>query len=950
MTTLNTTKTYAVAFIAGLLLTTACGPDDTPARPPGKDIGVDMTDMAADMVQDATEDMVSQDMVADSSEDMTVQDMDMAQDMVDMGPPDLCANNPCTETNRNICEQRGEVIICKCNDGFSDQNAQCVADPVCGVNTCTTPNRNVCEDVNGVAVCKCNEGYVERNGSCVLADPCDPSPCLEANRGQCSAGANQTAVCSCDPGFVDVDGSCQPENPCNNNPCQDPNKTVCTNTNGAATCSCDAGYQEDANGTCVDQDPCDPNPCTDANKTMCSVNAMQQAECSCDTGYQEDANGACVLIPPPMCTNQHSTGDMYEPDECISLATPFPMNTTQDHSIQPAGDVDFYRVTVQQGEIISLAETTSTDVYYTLYDTNGMTVLYNTGYETLLWEFDVAGTYYIKARHSSSSRTGNYSVTLTSLGQDDHGDTPATGTPITPTTGPMMGTFETRGDVDVFALNVDAGRILRFEETTNTDTYFTLYDTDGSTILRNTDNESWNWEFQQAGTYYVRVRNYSSTGLGGFNVNMIDLGFDDNGDTIAEATPITTSAPIVGNIETRGDHDYFAITIPNNHVYRFEETTSTDVYFTLYDTDGTTVLRNTDNEAWNWEFAGAGTYYIRIRHYSSTRVGPYNVTITDQGPDDHGDDAASATTIQTGQDITGRIETRGDRDVFSFTGQAGHIYQIEETTNTDIYQTLRDDQGNILRATDSESIRYEVSQDGVYKLEIRHYSSTRTGNYTIKVTDLGLDDHGDAPNEATAVMLPQTINGALETFQDRDVFAITTTQANQIIRMEETTNTDVTLTLYDTDGSTVLRSTTSEYINWQFPTAGTYYLSLRHNSTTRTGNYTIEFSSLGQDDHGDATMASPITTDGVAAMGAIEYTGDEDWFTFNTTSGQVYTINISGGSNWRATVYDSTGTNSIRSVRNGSMTLTLSANTTYLIRVYTTSTSSYGNYQLTVND
>ena len=48
---------------------------------------------------------------------------------------------------------------------------------------------------------------------------------------------------------------------------------------------------------------------------------------------------------------------------------------TQSHQLLPAGDRDFFRFDASAGEILEFAETSATDVYLTMFDQDGVTVL-----------------------------------------------------------------------------------------------------------------------------------------------------------------------------------------------------------------------------------------------------------------------------------------------------------------------------------------------------------------------------------------------------------------------------------------------------------------------------------------------------------------------------------------------------------------------------------------------
>jgi Pyruvate/2-oxoacid:ferredoxin oxidoreductase gamma subunit len=826
-----------------------------------------------------------------------------------------------------------------------------VPDAICGPTTCTAPNRGVCAAVNGRAVCSCDPGFRDNGqGLCVVADPCANNPCVEPNRSVCAAGANNTAICSCDPGYSPQGNTCAPVDPCASNPCTMPNRNVCTAQGSQAVCGCNPGYGEQG-GACAPLDPCASNPCTMPNRGVCTVESSQ-AVCGCNPGYQLDMQGMCALIPPPTCANQHTQGDMYEPNECPSLATFIMPGQTQSHQLLPIGDRDFFRFDAQAGEIIEFAETSNTDVVVTMFGADGMTILASSDSpEWLRQEFAQAGTYYASVRHYGTSATGTHSVRLTSLGLDDHGDNIQTATPITNGQS-INGVFETYGDRDLFSFQAQAGRIYRIEETTNTDVVMGLFDSAG-TLITSTDSPEWfQWEAPTSGTYYFSVRHYGTSAIGSHTVKLTDIGVDDHGDNIQTATPITNGQSINGVFETYGDRDLFSFQAQAGRIYRIEETTNTDVVMGLFDSAGT-LITSTDTPEWfQWEAPTTGTYYFSVRHYGSAVIGSHTVKITDIGVDDHGDDIQTGTMIVSGQSINGVFETYGDRDFFSFQAQADHIYRIEETTNTDVVMGFFDAQGNLLTSTDSpESITRELAQGGAYHFSVRHYGSASLGSHTVKITDLGEDDHGDNAMAATALGAgAQTSAGMVETTGDVDVFSFTAA-AGEIVRITSSTSPAVSMTLLAADGTTALRSSTSGLIAHKLAQAGTYYVSLRLSSSTQTGSYTLNVLRDGADDHSDgAPGATAIMTGGQANAGALQFFGDQDWFTFTAAAGQVYSIRVAGLSQARVTLYDAAGTTSLGSQTNGALFPMLTQGTTYTVRVDATSATTLGAYTLTVSD
>ena len=525
-------------------------------------------------------------------------------------------------------------------------------------------------------------------------------------------------------------------------------------------------------------------------------------------------------------------------------------------------------------------------------------------------------------------------------------------------------------DQDWISFTATAGQIFTLEiiDGTVTDTYIYLYDTDGTSILRQHDTpDSLKYDFDTAGTYYARVRGDSSSYTGTYTATLIDEGFDDHGDDATAATAVTIDAatPTDGDIETWGDQDWFSFDALAGHVYNIAVTDVglTDNYLALYDTDGTSILWSGDSpETFPWDFAVGGTYYLRVRGDASTYVGTYNLTVSDLGVDDHGDDGANATAVTIDATPTaGNIETWSDTDWFAFDAIAGHIYQLEviETGLTDSYISLYDTDGtSLLVAYDSpESFPYEFDTGGTYFLRVRGDPSSYLGTYTFSVTDLGVDDHGDDATASTPVTVDATpTTGNLETVGDSDWFSFVAV-ADHIYRLEvtEVGLFDSYVYLYDTDGSTIIQSgDTPESYPYEFTTGGTYYFRVRADPTTYLGTYTFSVTDLGFDDHGDDSAgATAVTVDATATPGELETVGDDDWFSFVAVADHIYNLEVieTALSDSYVYLYDTDGVSILTSGDTPEIfTYEFAAGGTYFFRVRADPTSVLGTYTFAVTD
>ncbi len=147
--------------------------------------------------------------------------------------------------------------------------------------------------------------------------------------------------------------------------------------------------------------------------------------------------------------------DIYEPDNTPAQATLFTIGSTQHHAFCVPGDQDWVRFTATAGltyriETLNLAATT--DTYIELYDIDGATLLAfddDSGGEPnaslIIYTFNSAGTYYVKARQFVSSqgdpgRTYDLRITQPGLTATPTSTLSPTGTAtITPTNTPITG-------------------------------------------------------------------------------------------------------------------------------------------------------------------------------------------------------------------------------------------------------------------------------------------------------------------------------------------------------------------------------------------------------------------------------------------------------------------------------------------------------------------------------
>ncbi len=149
-------------------------------------------------------------------------------------------------------------------------------------------------------------------------------------------------------------------------------------------------------------------------------------------------------------------------------------------------------------------------------------------------------------------------------------------------------------------------------------------------------------------------------------------GTDDHGDSFASATSVTVPSTTPGDLEEAGDNDYFRLVLNQAATLTVETTGSTDTYGTLFDGNGASLESNDDGGAGtNFEIeraVAAGTYYVRVRGFSSTTTGAYALQVSTSGSGSSAPDlvvqspSVSDTSLTAGQSFTFRatVYNRGD--------------------------------------------------------------------------------------------------------------------------------------------------------------------------------------------------------------------------------------------------------------------------------------------------
>jgi tyrosinase len=226
------------------------------------------------------------------------------------------------------------------------------------------------------------------------------------------------------------------------------------------------------------------------------------------------------------------------------------------------------------------------------------------------------------------------------------------------------------------------------------------------------------------------------------NHHTLDYSYDNELPTTPQNVQLTIDAPPVSaSIGRPGEVDVFTFEVAEPGNYVVETQGTTDVVMGLYGPNDADVFIIEDDDGGagrNSRVArnlSSGTYYVRLRHYSSSSTGNYSISVNGSAVQ------PNMQIIEVdGPPVNGAITSGNERDMYTFTVTTPGSYTIETAGSTDCFITLfgpgnpdtlitqDDDSGP---GTNSRILANLSS--GAYFVQVRHYSPNGTGPYSITV-------------------------------------------------------------------------------------------------------------------------------------------------------------------------------------------------------------------------
>ena len=404
---------------------------------------------------------------------------------------------------------------------------------------------------------------------------------------------------------------------------------------------------------------------------------------------------------------------------------------------------------------------------------------------------------------------------------------------------------------------------------------------------------------------------------------------------------VVVGSSATGEVEARGDQDWFAVELVAGKAYRFDlkglhsgDGTLYDPYLHgIYDAegkriDGTTADQGgvSHNSLVYFTPDKGGTYYVAAGADKSY-TGTYTLSVTGV-TDEYAAGTDTTGTVVVGGSATGELGTPGDRDWFAVVLKAGTTYRfdlegrrtgdnsllnpylhgVHDSDGKRIDNTSDDDDGRGLNSL----AYFTPDEDGTYYVEAGGARNHHVGTYTLRVTEV-TDDYAAAPDPAVTgtVAVGGTARGKVDYWGDEDWFAVR-------LEADTTYRFDMVGTLlgypllwnsylrgiHDADGALIDGTENDENggenRNQMYftPEEGATYYVATGGYRNSAGTYTLAVTDATNEDY----AADPDTTGtvvvGGSATGHIESPGDEDWFAVTLQAGTRYWLNLEGVWAW----------------------------------------------------
>ena len=313
-----------------------------------------------------------------------------------------------------------------------------------------------------------------------------------------------------------------------------------------------------------------------------------------------------------------------------------------------------------------------------------------------------------------------------------------------------IGAIGSSGDKDLFKLELEEEAEVVLYSSGPTDTKAELLDSTGDSLSPKVEDDDRGEGFNflihgtlEAGTHYIRVEGFGATTTGSYVM-------------FAEPVVPVASFPGIegehapGRIGTGHDQGFHKFTLASRTATWIYTTGSPDTYGTLYDSDFNEIASNDDIDLVGLrgqfsirETLDAGTYYVRVSSYGTSRGGYW---LHVYPVDEPGSSRGSANDLGLGVPLPGTIDAENDADYFRFQfNEDTHNYGSETYFFLDVISAGDVSLQGEKQSSDGSQIEVNVFPWPGGFFVVENFGS---GTYYLKVTA------PSGPTPYTVILLP----------------------------------------------------------------------------------------------------------------------------------------------------------------------------------------------------
>jgi hypothetical protein len=395
------------------------------------------------------------------------------------------------------------------------------------------------------------------------------------------------------------------------------------------------------------------------------------------------------------------------------------------------------------------------------------------------------------------------------------------------------------------------------------DFHVRLYDS-GFALMGDLGEGVSDYTFPATGLYYLQA--YDSLALtGNYDISVYTTA-TPAGDSYETDDDYTQSSVIavgtfdpptqIHSIHTATDVDWIRFSVTDTSLAYMigveRDWSSSEVELTLYEQDGVTPITSTTNSSLTYDaFAATGAYYVRIAPQIPGNTGWYEVFVCQAvaDPFEVDDDHTQAGDIMVVTEPEGgpsnpwqehTLHSATDEDWVRFlvmNPTEGYQVDVNEMWWANMVTEIYDQDGVSLLASGGEAVVYSGFPSAGYYYA-RAYSATGDkGFYYLRVLNVKPDQYepDDGWMSAKEIEVYECHDRTLHDAADVDYITFNITDTLPMYRIDGDGALPITVTVYDTDGTTILAGPAVDEVFYTFPSPGYYYAS--YSSTGPTTNH-----------------------------------------------------------------------------------------------------------------